>query len=156
MNPSFRAATNADRFAIESLVFCALHEYGLKPDPAGTDADLSDIESAYQDAGGIFDVLTDGQGCVIGTVAVSRVDSATCELRKMYLAREARGKGLGRSLLEHALRRAAERGFRRVVLETASVLREAVALYESRGFRRYAPAHMAARCDSAYYLDLNA
>jgi hypothetical protein len=38
--------------------------------------------------------------------------------------------------------------------ETASVLREAVALYERYGFRRYEPGHLAARCDAAYYLDL--
>lgn len=155
MNPSFRPAANADRSEIESLVFGVLREYGLEPDPAGTDADLSDIESVYQASGGLFDVLTDVQGRVFGTVAVFRVDSVICELRKMYLERGARGKGWGRLLLEHALRRAAELGFRRVVLETASVLREAVALYESRGFRRYAPAHMAARCDTGYCLDLD-
>ena len=156
MNPLFRPATNADRSVIESLVFCVLREYGLEPDPAGTDADLSDIEAVYAGAGGMFDVLMDGAGEVIGTVAVFRVDSRTCELRKMYLARGARGRGLGRMLLEHALQRAAVLGFRRIVLETASVLREAVALYESRGFLRHDPGHMAARCDAAYYLDLDA
>ena len=156
MNPLFRPATNADRSVIESLVFCVLREYGLEPDPAGTDADLSDIEAVYEGAGGMFDVLTDGAGAVIGTVAFFRVDSRTCELRKMYLARGARGRGLGRMLLEHALQRAAVLGFRRIVLETASVLREAVALYESRGFLRHDPGHMAARCDAAYYLDLDA
>lgn len=156
MNHLFRAATNADRAAIESLVFSVLREYGLKPDPSCTDADLCDLEAFYQAAGGVFEVLVDASGEVIGTVGLLRVHSATCELRKMYLAREARGKGLGRMLLEHALQRAVELGFRRVQLETASVLREAVALYESRGFSRYAPEHMAARCDAAYYLELDA
>ena len=150
MNPLFRPATNLDRSAIESLVFRVLREYGLEPDPAGTDADLSDIEAVYAGAGGMFDVLMDGAGEVIGTVAVFRVNSRTCELRKMYLARGARGRGVGRMLLEHALQRAAVLGVRRIVLETASVLREAVALYESRGFLRHDPGHMAARCDAAY------
>jgi putative acetyltransferase len=72
----------------------------------------------------------------------------------MYLARPARGRGCGRRLLEHALARAAALGFTRVVLETASVLREAVALYERSGFRPYVSEHLAARCDTAYYLDL--
>jgi putative acetyltransferase len=156
MNPPFRPATNADRPAIEALVFSVLREYGLEPDPAGTDADLRDIEGAYQAAGGMFDVLMDAQGGVIGTVAVFRVDSMTCELRKMYLVPAVRGRGLGRMMLEHALRRAAKLGFRRIVLETASVLREAVVLYESRGFLRHSPGHMSARCDAAYYLDLDA
>ena len=72
----------------------------------------------------------------------------------MYLATASRGHGFGRRLLEHALSRARELGFSRVVLETASVLREAVALYERYGFRRYKPEHVAARCDAAYFLDL--
>ena len=73
----------------------------------------------------------------------------------MYLAPSARGQGFGRRLLEHALARAADLGFSRVVLETASVLREAVALYERYGFQRYTTEHLASRCDTAYYLDLN-
>ena len=73
---------------------------------------------------------------------------------KMYLAPEARGCGWGRRLLEHALARAAELGFRRVVLETASVLQAAIALYERDGFQRYTSSHLAARCDAAYFLDL--
>ena len=40
------------------------------------------------------------------------------------------------------------------MLETASVLRAAVALYERYGFQRYTPSHLASRCDAAYYLDL--
>lgn len=150
-----RPATNQDAAAVQSLVFGALEEYGLRADPDNTDADLCDIEATYWRAGGRFDVLTDSEGAVLGTVALFRVNPTTCELRKMYLVRAERGKGLGRILLEHAIERAAELGFDRMVLETASALREAVSLYEKRGFHRYNPCHMAARCDAAYYLELS-
>ena len=148
-------ATNADRDAVEHLVFSVLAEYGLKPDPDGTDSDLHDIHGSYHASGGSFDVLTDESGKIVGTVGVFRVSRTVCELRKMYLDRGARGQGLGRRLLAHALERAAALGFSRVVLETASVLVEAAALYERHGFRRYAPDHLAARCDAAYCLDLS-
>jgi putative acetyltransferase len=151
-----RPATNEDRAAVEQVVFGVLAEYGLAPDPGGTDADLRDLDASYHAAGGCFDVLIDADGHVIGTVGLARVSETTCELRKMYLARTARGQGRGRRLLEHALTRAAALGFTRVVLETASVLREAISLYERFGFRPYVPEHLAARCDTAYYLDLNA
>ena len=154
MEPALRSATNQDRQAIEALVFGVLAEYGLKPDPGGTDSDLQDIERSYLASGGLFDVLTDGAGEVVGSVGLFPLSDSVCELRKMYLAAAVRGQGLGRRLLDHALRRARELGFARVVLETASVLREAVALYERYGFRRYEPGHLAARCDAAYYLDL--
>ena len=149
-----RAATNSDRTGIERVVFDVLTEHGLKPDPDGTDSDLRDIEGGYLAAGGAFDVLVDPAGRIVGSVGLHPVSSAVCELRKMYLAPAARGCGWGRRLLEHALSRAATLGFRRVVLETAAVLKTAVALYERRGFRRHDPGHLAVRCDAAYYLDL--
>ena len=156
MLQTLRPATNKDTAAVQALVFGVLEEYGLRADSENTDADLSDVEASYWRAGGCFDVLTDPEGGVLGTVALFRVNPTTCELRKMYLVRAERGKGLGRLLLEHAIQRAAELGFNRIVLETASVLGEAISLYEKRGFRRYHPRHMAARCDAAYYLDLSA
>lgn len=154
MNVTLRPASNADSAAIEQLVSMVLAEYGLQLDPAGTDLDLRDIETSYLTPGGAFDVLVDDAGMIIGSVGLCPVSSSTCELRKMYLVREARGCGLGRRLIEHALARAAELGFRRVVLETASVLQTAVSLYERYGFQRYTPGHLSTRCDAAYYLDL--
>jgi len=50
--------------------------------------------------------------------------------------------------------RAKEIGFRRIVLETASVLKEATALYRRYGFQPYQAPHLSQRCDGAYVLDL--
>lgn len=136
------------------MVFGVLAEFGLKPDPSTTDSDLQNIELSYIASGGMFDVLMDGAGRVVGSVGLFPVSSSICELRKMYLATTVRGFGYGRRLLEHALDCARELGFGRVVLETASVLSEAVALYERYDFRRYTPEHLAPRCDAAYFLDL--
>lgn len=154
MHLRLRPATNDDRGAVKKLVFSVLAEYDLTPDPGGTDSDLHDIDRSYHAAGGAFDVLVTSSDEIIGTVGLFRVSASTCELRKMYLARAARGQGMGRRLLEHALARASALGFSRVVLETASVLREAVALYERYGFCPYVPEHLAARCDQAYCLEL--
>ena len=154
MDYFLRPATNDDRAAIERVVFTALAEHGLKPDPSGTDSDLHDLQTSYFAGGGAFEVLVDRSGQVVGSVGLCRISDSVCELRKMYLARQVRGCGCGRRLLEHALARAVELGFRRVVLETASVLRAAIALYERYGFQRYKPDHLASRCDAAYYLDL--
>lgn len=154
MDYLLRTATNDDRAAIERLIFAALIEHGLTPDPAGTDADLEDIQASYFADGGTFEVLEDASGQVVGSLGLCRVSGSTCELRKMYLAPEVRGRGWGRRLLEHAVERAIELGYRRIVLETAAVLGKAIALYERYGFQRYTADRLAARCDAAYFLNL--
>lgn len=153
-NARIRPATNADSAAVKALIFGVLVEHGLKPDPAGTDADLDDLEGNYAARGGSFSVLATKDGGIVGSVGIYAVNSEVCELRKMYLSRAYRGKGLGKALLDHGLSEARRLGFRRVVLETASVLKDAIRLYERYGFRCYQPAHLAPRCDQAYALDL--
>ena len=149
-----RRATNADAAAVRELVFGVLSEYGLKSSPQDTDADLFDIEASYHARGGRFDVLVAPDGGVVGSVGLFPVDASTVELRKMYLHRDARGRGHGKRLLDHALAEAKRLGFRRVTLETASVLKEAIALYTRYGFREYAADHMASRCDQCFEMFL--
>ena len=72
----------------------------------------------------------------------------------MYLLRDHRGRGLGKRLLDHALANARQLGFKTVILETASVLKEAITLYERHGFTPYHPDHLSTRCDQAYRLIL--
>lgn len=167
--PKLRPATNADCEPVRDLVFTVLAEYYLKPDPACTDADLQDIEQSYFKRGGIFYVLEAKDGPIIGSYGLypmadvnpgtvksrgADAQSAACELRKMYLHRDYRGKGLGRGLLEHALAEARRLGFGTITLETASVLKEAIRLYERYGFKPYRPSHLSCRCDQAYSLEL--
>jgi len=149
-----RPATNADCEQVRNLVFTVLAEYGLKPDPTCTDADLNDIEQSYFSRGGIFRVLEDKEGAVVGSYGLHATQPGVCELRKMYLHREYRGQGLGRRLLEDALANARQLGFHRVTLETASVLKGAIRLYERHGFKPCEPEHLSCRCDQAYSLDL--
>jgi putative acetyltransferase len=135
-------------------VYGVLKEYGLKPDPAATDIDLKDIEQSYFQRGGVFYVLEEEDGAIIGAYGLYRLKKSTCELRKMYLHNSYRGKGLGKLLLEDALAKAGQIGFKKMTLETASVLKEAISLYKSYGFVEYEPEHLSSRCDQAFMLRL--
>jgi len=151
---AIRVASPGDAQAIREVVRIVLAEYGLAPDPAGTDGDLGDIAASYFARGGLFDVVVADDGRVVGCCGVYRVDETTCELRKMYVLREDRGQGLGARLLRRAIAFARGRGFRRMELETASLLKVAIGLYERSGFRPAARARLASRCDQGYALDL--
>lgn len=153
--PTIRRATRADEAAIRALVFTILDDYAIRPEPAGTDADLFDLDANYFAGGGTFEVAVDEDGSIVGSCGTFPMDAKTCELRKMYVRSDHRGQGLGKQLLERALAFARTRGCTRVVLETASVLKEAALMYEKAGFIRQAyPPHVK-RCDRVYALALS-
>lgn len=142
----FRSATNQDRSGIWSLIASVLAEYRITACEDTTDRDLRDIEQSYWKAGGAFYVLLEGTR-VIGTVALHRQSASTCELCRMYLSSAYRGRGLGRRLLDAALKRAKIDGYQEVQLETAAVLTEAVGLYRSAGFHKVARLPSGGNCD---------
>ena len=151
---NIRTASNEDIPSIKKLVFGVLKEFDLLPAPETTDADLNDIEGNYLRPGGLFEVIENHDGHLMGTVGVFPVDSKTCELRKMYFAPEVRGAGLGKFILRRVIDRAKELGFARVVLETSSKLPAAKRLYEGFGFQPFVADHPSPRSDQSYRLDL--
>jgi N-acetylglutamate synthase-like GNAT family acetyltransferase len=151
----FRSATNADCEPVQDLVFGVLREYGLAPDPDGTDRDVTDIETHYLKRGGVFEILEDAEGKLLGTCGLYPLDDETIELRKMYFAKELRGRGYGKKLLERMIETARSLGFKQIHLETHSALKEAIALYKKYGFASVDEEKLTPRCDQTYFLELN-
>ena len=150
-----REATTDDAGAIRAVVVAVMDEYGLSSDLEGNDADLRDFVAAYRERGGSFRVVTSTEGDIVGCGGLYPIDERQAEIRRMYLLPQARGLGIGRKLLEELISLAKERRCERVVLETASVLKEAISLYRNRGFVPVAHRGAALRkCDQAYVLQL--
>ena len=149
-----RPAKAADAEGARFVVFPILESYALEPEAEGADADLYDLDGAYLKAGGAFWVVEDDRGEIVGTCGLKPMANGSVELRKMYLMPHARGQGLGKKLLRTAIAKAKALGFKRLELETATQLREAIALYESFGFVRREGCVETSRCDQAYQLDL--
>lgn len=151
---NIRSATNADCERIQNLVFGVLREYGLKPETEGTDADLSDIETNYFKSGGLFEILENADGKLLGTIGLFPINEETIELRKMYFDASLRGRGFGKKMLERMIETARRKGYKKIYLETASILKEAIGLYEKYGFKPTREGMHSKRCDAAYFLEL--
>jgi len=97
----------------------------------------------YAEPNGIFVVIY-LDGSPVGCGGCRRFDpgSATFEIKKTYLVPEARGRGLGRQLLEVLERAATARGARRIILETGVRNIAALGLFTGSGYTsmpRYVP-----------------
>ncbi len=139
-----------DRQQVIDLIASVLTEYGLGSEPQGADRDVYEVEKYYQQTGGEFWVIEQNQQ-LIGTAGfypIKRGNRAV-EIRKMYLLPEARGKGLGKFLLLQLEQIIKQKGFKEIWIETASVLKEAVQLYEHSGYEPTTGVETQ-RCDLVY------
>jgi GNAT superfamily N-acetyltransferase len=160
MDVVFRRATRGDSAAAMQLVDRALRDYGLYAVPDAGDIDLTDLEQHYDARGGCFELIEAGSE-VIGVVGWRPAGDGVIELKKLYLASSARGHGLGRRAIERVIAAARAAGARAIVLETATRLTEANALYRRLGFVPVQGAAAASfqtltdQCDQAYRLELS-
>lgn len=98
-----------------------------------------DAEALTDPAVTFFSFRNEGELLAVG--ALKELDSAHAELKSMHTAEHARGQGIGRAMLEHLVRVAQERGYRRLSLETGTMAAfdPARSLYSSAGFTSSAP-----------------
>ena len=123
----------ADRQITANIISTVLAEYGLTWEPLGADEDVLKVEEFYQKIGGEFWVVEQQQK-ILGTAAyypIQRGNNAV-EIRKMYLLPEVRGQGLGKFLLKELENSIKECNFTEIWVETATVLQQAVKLYEDK------------------------
>lgn len=139
-----------DRQEVVDLITSVLTEYGLGSEPQGADRDVYEVEEYYQQTGGEFWVIEQNQQ-LIGTAGFYPIKrgNLAVEIRKMYLLPQARGKGLGKFLLFQLEQTIKEKGFKEIWIETASVLKEAVQLYEHSGYEPTTGVETH-RCDLVY------
>jgi len=72
----------------------------------------------------------------VGTCALIKLDGDTFELGKMAVSPEAKGKGIGYLLGTAAIEKAKEAGAARLYLESNTVLKPAINLYQKLGFKK--------------------
>ena len=73
-------------------------------------------------------------GQPVGCGGIKRLDGESAELKRIYLGEAARGRGLGRRMLEELERHARALGYARVRLDTGDLQPEALGLFRSAGY----------------------
>ena len=102
------------------------------------DRELETLQTRYGPPSGKA-FLARRNGEVVGCGAYRRRSDAFCEMKRLFVPDRFRGFGIGRKLSELIIASAKDEEFKVMRLDTAAQMREAVALYESIGFKRCAP-----------------
>ena len=103
------------------------------------DEELKDLPGAYGPPSGRL-LLARYTDHAAGCVALRKLEAGICEMKRLYLRPQFRGKGLGRALADHIIAEAHQIGYQRMRLDTVEpVMKDAVAMYRRIGFREIAP-----------------
>jgi putative acetyltransferase len=113
-------------------------EFGIDMGYQGVEAELASLPGIYAAPRGRLLLLCES-GQAAGCGAFRPIDEKICELKRMYVKPEFRGKGMGRAIAERLLDEARSCGYELARLDTATFLPEAQALYQSLGFLMIEP-----------------
>jgi putative acetyltransferase len=126
-----------DNAVLASVVRTSLAEFAAnKPGTVFFDPTTDHLYEMFQERGSIY-FVAEQNGQIMGGAGIYPSEGLppdTCELVKMYLRPEARGKGLGKLLIDSCLKFARGFGYQQVYIETMPELKKAVSIYEKFGF----------------------
>jgi len=103
------------------------------------DKELANLPGDYAPPDGRL-LLAEYQSQLAGCVALHKLSADTCEMKRLYLRSQFRGRRLGRILAERIISEARQIGYQRMRLDTVEpVMKNAVAMYRKMGFREIEP-----------------
>jgi GNAT superfamily N-acetyltransferase len=100
--------------------------------------EISDLSAQYSEPTGCI-ILCYENDKPIGCVGLRKFAEDVCEMKRLYLRKEAHGKGIGRVLANKIIEKAKELGYKKMQLDTIETMKEAIALYKSMGFKEISP-----------------
>jgi putative acetyltransferase len=117
------------------------------------DEELKNLPGAYAPPSGRL-LLARSADHAAGCIALRKLDTGICEMKRLYVGPDYRGLGLGRMLVERLIAEARAIGYERMRLDTiASAMKDAIALYRRMGFHEIAP-YSSIPIESALWMEL--
>ncbi|MDP3747365.1 MAG: GNAT family N-acetyltransferase [Phenylobacterium sp.] len=103
-------------------------------------SELASLPGKHAPPAGELLLARDAVGAALGCVGLRPLAAVGCfEMKRLYLAPEARGTGLGRALAAAIVQKAREIGYSELRLDTLASMGSAIGLYRQLGFAEIAP-----------------
>jgi putative acetyltransferase len=132
-----RPLAKEDNVAIAKLIRTSLFEFGIDwPGTVYTDPTTDDLFALFQTPQSAYFIATQ-DGVIVGGCGVfptPGLPNGCAELVKFYVAKEARGLGVGRGLMDKVIETTKALGYQQLYLESMPELEKAVSIYINAGF----------------------
>lgn len=137
--PIVRLIEKKDNQQIASLIRSVLEEFNApKIGTAYADKTLDTLFEVYQASRTAYFVVEENNK-IVGGAGVAKLEGFggnVCELQKMYFLPQARGRGLGKQMMEFCVAKAREFKYEQIYLETMENMNLAKKLYSRYGFKK--------------------
>ncbi len=137
MPVSIRPINKEDDPVICTIIKSVFEEHGInRPGTAYFDESLNHLSDFFTVKSSAY-FIAEADDVICGGAGIYPTDGLppdTCELVKMYLLPQARGKGLGKALLEQCIDFARQHHYHKIYLETMPELQKAINIYHQLGF----------------------
>jgi ribosomal protein S18 acetylase RimI-like enzyme len=119
----------------------------------GFDKELESLPGEYSPPDGRL-MLAEIRTGIAGCIALRKLDTGICEMKRLYVKHEYRNYGLGRTLTEVLISEAKFIGYKKMRLDTIPIMKEAIKLYRSLGFIEIEP-YRYNPIEGALYMELD-
>jgi putative acetyltransferase len=126
-----------DNYALAGIIRNSLMEFNAaKPGTVYFDETTDHLSGVFTQERSAYFVMVVGDEIAggAGFYPTEGLPENTCELVKIYLAKEFRRKGFGEMLLQKCMEEAKNEGYKKMYLESMPELTNAIPLYEKNGF----------------------
>lgn len=133
-----RPATAADLPHVRAMLREYVDWIGLDLAFQEIDAELAGLPGDYAPPRGALLVAAD-EDRPVAMIGLRPLDTDVCEMKRLFVQLEARGRGLAKQLVSRVLDEARRLNYREIRLDTLPMMGDAQALYVSLGFEDIAP-----------------
>ena len=135
---NYRLIQPTDNVEIARVIRGGLEEFGVnQPGTVYTDPTTDHLYELFRKEGSIYWIAEENAkiigGC--GIFPTEGLPKGYGELVKLYLHKDARGRGIGKELMLKSIKSAKEMGYTHLYLESLPELNQAVELYKKVGFK---------------------
>ncbi|WP_428673790.1 GNAT family N-acetyltransferase [Roseibium sp.] len=130
-----RAENPADLDAVRTLFRAYVDWLGIDLSYQGFEEELAGLPGKYARPQGALFLARATDGAVLGCAGFRPFGpGGACEMKRLYVLPEGRGRGVGAALVDTVLTAAVDAGYREMLLDTLPSMTGAIRLYKGAGF----------------------